>query len=146
MKMRLHPKNRSMCGWSSVFSLRRKNKLKLELQRGFLMADLVVATAILSMAVLPLGYSFAHEQRGLKNEYYRSVANEIVDGEMEILAAGVAKNLPDGLQAYTVRANAAAKLPPGHFQLTKTGNHLRLEWSADKKSGVGPVVRETTLK
>ena len=146
MKMRLHPKNWSVSGWRSIFSLRRKTKLKIELQRGFLMADLIVATAILSMAVLPLGYSFAHEQRVLKNEYYRSVANEIVDGEMEILAAGVAKNLPDGPQTYTVHANAAAKLPPGHFQLTKTGNHLRLEWSADKKSGVGPVVRETMLK
>ena len=120
--------------------------MKPKLQRGFLMADLVVATAILSMAVLPLGYSFAHEQRVLKNEYYRCVANEIVDGEMEILAAGAGKNLPDGPQTYAVRANAAARLPPGHFQLTKTGNHLRLEWSADKKSGVGPVVRETMLK
>jgi len=146
MKMRLHPKNWSACGWSSGFSLRRKHKMNREHQRGFLMADLVVATAILSMAVLPLGYSFAHEQRVLKNEYYRCVANEIVDGEMEILAAGVAKNLPDGLHIYAVHANAAAKLPPSHFQLTKTGDHLRLEWSADKKSGVGPVVRETTLQ
>ena len=54
------------------------------------------------------------------------------------------KNFPDGVQNYSVHASAAASLPPGHFQLTKTGNHLRLEWNADEKHGVGPVVREAT--
>ena len=113
---------------------------------GFLEIDLLVAMAILTLAVVPLGYSFARERQMLKIEYQRSVANEIVDGEMEILAAGAGKSFPDGSQNYSVRANAASQLPPGHFQLTKTGNHLRLEWTPDKKRGVGAVVRETTLK
>ena len=82
----------------------------------------------------------------LRIEYCRSVANEIVDGEMEILAAGEWKNFPDGPQNYTVHAHAAAYLPPGHFQLTKTGNHLRLEWKSDKRRGIGTVVREVTVK
>jgi hypothetical protein len=114
--------------------------------RGFLEVDLMVGLAILTLAVVPLGYSFARERQVLKMEYFRSVANEIVDGEMEILAAGDGKNFPDGSQNYSVHANAAAKLPPGHFQLTKTGNHLRLEWNPDEKHGVGTVARETTLK
>ncbi len=116
------------------------------LRRGFLMVDAVVAMAILSLAVVPLGFSFARERQVLKIEYYRSVANEIVDGEMEILAAGGWKNFPEGAQSYTVHANAAASLPPGHFQLTKTGNHLRLEWTPDKRQGVGPVAREVTIQ
>jgi hypothetical protein len=132
--------------WSASFSLPRRNKLKLELQRGFLEVDLIVGLAILSLAIVPLGFSFAREQQVLKIEYARSVANEIVDGEMEILAAGDWKNFPDGSQNYSVHANAAASLPPGHFQLTKTGNHLRLEWNPDAKRGVGAVVRETTVK
>jgi hypothetical protein len=115
-------------------------------RHGFLEVDLAVGLAILALAVLPLGYTFVRERQVLRIEYCRSVANEIVDGEMEILAAGAAKNLPDGAQIYSVHANAASQLPPGHFQLTKTGNHLRLEWTPDKKRGVGPVVRETTLK
>jgi hypothetical protein len=115
-------------------------------RRGFLMVDAVVAMAILSLAIIPLGFSFARERQVLKIEYQRGVANEIVDGEMEILAAGAWKAFPDGAQSYTVRANAAAKLPPGHFQLTKTGNHLRLEWTPDKRQGVGEVVREITVK
>ena len=114
--------------------------------RGFLEVDLLVGLAILSLAIVPLGYSFARERQVLKMEYFRSVANEIVDGEMEILAAGDGKNFPDGSQNYSVHANAAASLPPGHFQLTKNGNHLRLEWTPDERRGVSAVVREVTIK
>jgi hypothetical protein len=113
---------------------------------GFLEVDLMVGLAILTLAIVPLGYSFVRERQVLRIEYSRSVANEIVDGEMEILAAGAGKNLPDGSQNYSVHANAASQLPPGHFQLTKNGNQLRLEWTPDKKHGLGPVVRETTLQ
>jgi hypothetical protein len=109
------------------------------------MMDLVVAMAILSLAIVPLGFSFARERQLLKIEYLRGVANEIVDGEMEILAAGDWKNFPDGAQNYSVRAGAAAGLP-GRFQLTKTGSHLRLEWTPDKRQGIGAVVREVTVK
>ncbi|HEX5400521.1 MAG TPA: hypothetical protein VFY06_15850 [Verrucomicrobiae bacterium] len=115
-------------------------------RRGALMMDAVVAMAILAIAVVPLGFSFAKEHRLLNVEYQRAVATEIVDGEMEVLAAGAWKDFPDGSQNYSVHAGAATSLPPGHFQLTKTGNHLHLEWTADKRQGIGPVVREVTLK
>jgi hypothetical protein len=115
-------------------------------KRGFLEVDLMIGLAILTLAVVPLGFSFARERQVLKIEYFHSVANEIVDGEMEILAAGDWKNFPDGSQNYSVHANAAASLPPGHFQLTKNGSHLRLEWNSDKKHGIGAVVRETNVK
>ena len=115
-------------------------------KRGFLEVDLLVALAILSLAIVPIGFSFAHERQVLKMEYFRGVINEIVDGEMEILAAGDWKEYPDGPHPYSVRARAAKPLPPGHFQLTKTGNHLRLEWNPDEKHGVGVIVREVTLK
>jgi hypothetical protein len=113
--------------------------------RGFLQVDLAVALAILSIAILPLGYSFAQERKLLKIEYQRSVANEIVDGEMEILAAGAGRNFPDGTQPYPVQSRSAAALPPGHFELTKADNHLRLEWMPDARRGVGAVIRETTM-
>ena len=81
----------------------------------------------------------------LKNEYQRSVADEIVDGEMEILSAGADRNFPDGTQIYPVQSQAATALPPGHFELTKAGKRLRLEWIPDERRGLGSVVRETTL-
>ncbi len=114
--------------------------------RGFLEVDMVIGLAILTLAIVPLGYSFARERQVLKMEYARSVANEIVDGEMEILAAGAGRDLPDGAQTYSVHAASAAQLPPGHFQLTKAGNYLRLEWKFDGKHGLGVIVRETTLR
>jgi hypothetical protein len=119
---------------------------RLHAERGLLMVDLVVGMAILMLAIMPLAYSFAQERQLLRAAYCRAVAVEIVDGEMEILAAGAARDIPDGVQAYTVHASAAASLPPGYFQLTKTGNHLRLEWTPDKHKGIGVVVREITLK
>jgi len=116
-------------------------------ERGYiLMTDLVVGMAILTLAIMPLTYTFIRERQMLRVEYFRAAAVEIVDGEMEILAAGAGQDFPDGQQAYIVHANTAAHLPPGHFQLTKTGKHLRLEWQPDKRQGIGPVVREITLK
>ncbi len=115
-------------------------------RRGFLQVDLMVGLAILAIAILPLGYSFVRQRQVLRIEYCRGVADEIVDGEMEILAAGAAKNLPDGSQRYAVRAEAAGQLPPGHFQFTKTGNHLRLEWQPDRPRGLAAIVREANLK
>jgi hypothetical protein len=114
--------------------------------RGFLEVDLLVGLAILSLAIMPVGFSFARERQVLRIEYIHGVANEIVDGEMEMLAAGDWKNYPDGVQNYSVHANAVASLPPGHFQLTKAGNHLRLEWSSDWKHSGASVIREVTIR
>ena len=118
----------------------------LKHQRGFLMVDLIVGMAILTLAIMPLAYSFVQERQSLRAEYFRAIAVEIVDGEMEVLAAGEWRDFPDGPQVYTVHANAAARLPSGHFQLTKTGKHLRLEWKSDVRRGIGAVVREITVK
>lgn len=114
--------------------------------RGFLEADLTVALAIFALAIVPLGFSFAHEQKALRVDYYRASANEIVDGEMEVLAAGDWKEFPDGSHVYTVHSRAAKNLPSGNFELTKTGKHLRLEWTPDARHGVGAVVREITVQ
>jgi hypothetical protein len=124
----------------------RHSKKASSKKHGFLMVDLLVALAILSLAIIPIGFSFAHERQVLKMEYFRGVIDEIVDGEMEILVAGDWKNYSDGPRPYPVHARAAGHLPPGHFLLTKTGNHLRLEWNPDEKHGIGTIVREVTLK
>lgn len=115
-------------------------------QRGVLLVEAMVALAILLIATLPLAYGMAADARVLRATYQRAVAMEIVDGETEILAAGDWRNYPEGSTAYQVHAGAAANLPPGRFQLTRQGNHLRLEWTAARKSGVGSVMREVTLK
>lgn len=110
------------------------------------MAEMAMAMAVLFIALVPLAFSINSDARLFRATYQHAVAMEIVDGEMEILAAGPWRNVPEGAHLYTVHANAATNLPPGQFLLTRNGAHLRLEWLAAKKSGIGPVVREATFK
>ena len=115
-------------------------------RRGMLLTEMVIAMAILVVAVLPLAYSFISEQRLLRTYYYRAVAMEIVDGEMEALAAGEWRAFNEGAHEYAVRANAITNLPPGQFRLTVSGPRLRLEWLPQARHQGGSVVRETIIK
>jgi len=112
------------------------------LQSGALMVELLVAIALLTGALLPVAYSFASEKRLARASYQRAVAMEIVDGEMEILAAGEWTKFKAGTQDYQVRAAAATNLPPGRFILTISPSRLRLEWRPEIKMHGGGVSRE----
>jgi hypothetical protein len=115
-------------------------------QRGFLQIDMVAGIALLTIAIIPLGYSFAQERSALRRETSRAAIIELLDGEMEVLAAGAAKNLPDGAQDYPVTSPVLNGVPPGHFTLTKTGHNLELDWSPAEKCGIGTLTREAVLK
>jgi len=115
-------------------------------QRGLLMAELLVAIAIFLVALLPIAYSFTAERRAMRAKYDRAVAIEIVDGEMEVLAAGEWRAFPPGKHPYAVNAQARTNLPPGQFALTIETNKVRLEWQPAVSGHGGPVVREVTLR
>jgi|SRR5579872_984142 len=115
-------------------------------RHGFFISEMVLALAILLIAVVPFALVASSDVKLFRGTYQRTVAMEIVDGEIEILAAGAWRDFPEGSHPYAVHANAAANLPPGKFKLTRTGNHLRLEWSSAKKIGIKPVVREVNVK
>jgi hypothetical protein len=114
-------------------------------QRGALIFEVLMAMTLLTIAVVPLGFTLKSDARLFRVTYQRALAMEIVDGELEILAAGGWRDIPEGSQTYSVHAAAAANLPPGQFLLTRAGNHLRLEW-AGKRTGVGRIVREVIVK
>ena len=111
-----------------------------------LMTELMIAMAVLVIAVLPITYSIASEQKLLRIYYNRAVAMEIVDGEMEALAAGEWRAFNEGTHDYAVRANSAKNLPPGKFLLTVSGKHIRLEWLPEQRDHGGKVIREATGK
>jgi hypothetical protein len=115
-------------------------------ESGALMTDLMVGLSIFALALLPLGVSFAKEMQLVRANYWRGVAMEIVDGEMEILAAGEWRAFANGQSPYAVHAAAATNLPPGQFQFSKTDRHLRLEWTPEQRTGIGAVVREVTVQ
>jgi hypothetical protein len=115
-------------------------------QKGALMVELLVAMALVAGALLPLAYSLASERRLVRATYQRAVAMEIVDGEMEVLAAGAWHGHSAGVHEYPIHAIAATNLPPGHFLLTVQEPNLRLEWRPSVKMHGGAVVREVTVK
>jgi len=119
----------------------RKNK-----QRAALVTEWVVAMGIFTMAMLPLAFSFFQESKLARAYYYKAVALEIVDGEMEVLAAGEWRSFKPGQQAYKVSAAAATNLPQGNFALTVGENRLRLEWTPKRRGQGGSVLREVKIK
>ena len=114
-------------------------------QRGSLMTDLLFAVSILLIAFFPLALSFLSDQRLARAYYHRALATEIVDGEMEILAAGEWRSYPRGVQAYDPTGTARTNLPPGRFELTVGADSVRLSWTPARRNTGGPVAREVKL-
>lgn len=114
-------------------------------RRGSISAELLVAVGILVVAIMPLSVSFYREANVARGLYYRALAMEIVDGEMEALVAGEWRAFSPGTKSYAVRAASATNLPPGQFQLTLTTDRIRLEWRPEAKGLGGAVVREVNL-
>ena len=111
-------------------------------ERGALMMEMIVAMAITMTVIVPLGYSFIRELRLCHVYYQRAAAMEIVDGEMEVLAAGEWRSFLEGTQPYEVHAKSAVNLPAGRFELTIFGQRLRLEWRPEERRYGAPIVRE----
>lgn len=114
-------------------------------QSGSLMAEMLVAIAILVAVIVPVAYSFDAEKRAARATYNHAIAMEIVDGEMEVLLAGEWRAFTPGTHPYPVKANALTNLPPGEFVLTLTTNKVRLEWKPSMTRRGGSVVREAAL-
>ena len=124
---------------------RASDGLRVTRRTGALMIEFLVAMALVMGALLPLAYSFAKEKRLARALYQRAIPMEIVDGEIEVLAAGSWKELTNGVSVFSVRALAATNLPPGRFLLTRADKRLKLEWRPEVKQHGGAVVREITL-
>ena len=78
--------------------------------------------------VTPLVFTILQDQRQARDLYLRAVVMEIVDGEMEVLAAGAWREHELGPREYSINANSATNLPPGKFIFTRTEKNIRLEW------------------
>lgn len=97
---------------------------------GLLSTDLIVALSIIALALIPLSYSWLKDQQICRAYYHRALANQLVDGEMEILVAGEWKSIPEGTAQVQISGRAATNLPPGAFTLHRSGNELRLNWKS----------------
>jgi type II secretory pathway pseudopilin PulG len=124
------------------------NRLKRNPRRrnGMLITEILVSLSILSLTIVPMAYSYLNEQQAARELYQKSVAMELIDGEMEILAAGEWHSFKEGAQSYALTGKASKNLPPGAAKLTVTGMHLRLEWVPKKGLKETIIVREATGK
>jgi hypothetical protein len=113
---------------------------------GWLMLELLAAIMLLVGALFPLAYSLGSERRLARSSYQHAAAMEIVDGEMELLAAGEWRSFKPGTQEYPVNSGAARNLPPGKFLLTIFSNRVQLLWQPSVKHQGGPVMREVTVQ
>lgn len=122
-------------------------KKPIRKNRGTLTAEVLMALGILMAVMIPLVASSLQDQKHTRQLYLRAVAMEIVDGEMEVLAAGGWRAFEPGQHAYSVTGQAAANLPPGKFILTRTQETIRLEWQPDDPTTHRhiSVVREVNL-
>lgn len=115
-------------------------------ERGALSTELVVAMAILGLALIPLSFGYLQEAQLCRIYYHEAVAMEIVDGEMEILAAGEWRTFNEGQHDYRVRAEAAQNLPAGRWLLNRTDKLVRLEWRPEKPGNGRPITREWRIR
>ena len=115
-------------------------------QSGMLTTEMLVGLTILAIAILPLAYSFAQENKYLRRCYERAVTIEIVDGEMEIIRAGGWRSYTNGVHTITTTARSATNLPPGELRLTLADKRARLEWLPAAASHGSAVIREVDLK
>jgi hypothetical protein len=114
-------------------------------REGALLIELLVAITLLGAALLPLAYSIVSEQRLARACYQRAIAMELVDGEMEVLAAGEWRSFKPGTQEYVAHGGAVTNLPPGRLLLTVQPGKVRLEWQPASSRHGGPVVREVNV-
>ena len=121
-------------------------RLKPNRCRGALATEAIVALGILVLVFVPIAMTFLQESKALRAYYFKAVAMEIVDGEMEAIAAGEWRAMTSGTQNYSVRAASATNLPPGEFLLTLTNTRARLEWVPKKRGVGGAVAREVILR
>jgi len=110
------------------------------------MTELVIAISIVGLTILPLALGFLSEQKLCRAYYYRALAMEIVDGEMEVLAAGEWRAFEAGTRAFQPKTAAVTNLPPGRFELTISNEAVRLAWLPARRDVGGPVVREVSLE
>ena len=128
------------CGSRSAFRPRRSALA----ERGMLITEAVVAMGILAAVLIPLSFIFYQETRLCRAYYYDAVALEVVDGEMEVLAAGEWRACNEGTHRYQPAAMAATNLPAGEFVLTHDGPRVQLEWRPAQRGRGRPIVREWT--
>ncbi len=113
--------------------------------RGSLLAEMTFGLGIAALLLIPIALTFRADQLYTRALFHRAVAIEVVDGEIEMLAAGEWRSYAPGLHEFQPRAGVVTNLPPGRFTLTVREVHVRLDWEPATRHGGGRVTREVRI-
>lgn len=112
---------------------------------GWMSVDLLIAMAIFLIGFFSLAYVSTSEMRLARSYYYDAVAMSLVDGELEVLAAGEWRELSEGPSDYEINALAFESLPVGKMLVTRTPQTIRLEWIPAGKGNGRRIARQFTI-
>ena len=81
-------------------------------RRGLWTVDVAVALGLVVVTLIPIALRYYPMQKLFRGYYFHSVAMEIVDGELEILAAGEWKRFPLGTNDFQAAEDYLQKALP----------------------------------
>ena len=116
-----------------------------KLTSAFLNMELAVALSIFVVVMIPMGFTILRDQELMRAYQTRAAIMEIIDGELEVLAAGYWREFSEGEHVYEVKAESVDALHQGRFNLIRSERKLRLEWIPEKKRRGGVLFREVEV-
>ncbi|MCD8535746.1 MAG: hypothetical protein LR011_13570 [Verrucomicrobia bacterium] len=111
---------------------------------GFATMDMVISMILIISVMLPLGFSLARDGELYRAYSIRARAMSILDGEMEVLAAGYWRHFGLGQHAYQPRSQSAASMT-GEFLLSVSESELKLTWNPANRYRGGVVERRIVI-
>lgn len=119
-------------------------------KRYFMMLELIIAIGIMAIALFPLAYGLRQEGLNVQALYYRAVAEEILDGQREILAAGAWRDYSNSEASYNIKNKAYESLPAGDLKLQLIGLDngkvkIILSWKSLYFKGIGEIRKEAVV-
>lgn len=114
-------------------------------RRGFASIDLFLAMAIFLVGFFSIAYLSTREMKLARAYYFDAIAMSLVDGELEVLAAGAWRELPPGESEFRSKAPTRESLPPGKLRATRSDRLIRLEWIPAGRGNGRHITREFAL-
>lgn len=113
-------------------------------RRGGVLMELIVGLALLAGVLLPLTGGFVSQRRMAAQLSKRLVLTELIDGELEFIAAGRWKEFNEGTNAFVIEMPPGFVPPAGRSYLVRESDHFRLLWEPDTKTALGTISRHWT--
>lgn len=113
-------------------------------RRGGILMELLVALALLALVLLPLAGGFAGQRRMAKQLSQRLVLTELIDGEMEFIAAGRWRRFTEGTNTLEIEMPPGFLPPPGRTFVIRNVNHFKVVWEPETRLAIGRIERHWT--